>query len=63
MPVRQAHSGFGEEEEFKTLIEGRTCCCPRRKARPLVHYLNLPKRFIAGSIFDADEDECLETSR
>ena len=33
---------------------------PEEKANPLVHYLNLPKRFIAGSIFDPEEDECLE---
>ena len=51
---------FGEEEEFKTLIEGSDVLLPEEKARPLVRYLNLPKRFIAGSIFDADEDECLE---
>jgi len=51
---------FAEEEEFKTLIEGADVLLPEEKARPLVRYLNLPKRFIAGSIFDADEDECLE---
>ncbi len=51
---------FGEEEELKSLIEGADVLFPEEKARPLVHYRNLPKRFIAGSIFDAEEDECLE---
>jgi len=51
---------FGEEEELKSLIEGSDVLLPEEKARPLVHYRNLPKRFIAGSIFDAREDECLE---
>jgi tetrathionate reductase subunit B len=51
---------FGEEEELKSLIEGAEVLLPAEKASPLVRYRNLPKRFIAGSIFDAKEDECLE---
>jgi tetrathionate reductase subunit B len=33
---------------------------PKEGTRPLVYYRNLPKRFIAGSIFDSEQDECLE---
>ncbi len=51
---------FGEEEELESLIEGSDVLLPEEKAQPLVHYRNLPKRFIAGSIFDAVDDECLE---
>ena len=51
---------FGEEKELKTLIDGADVLLPEEKARPLVHYRNLPKRFVAGSIFDAKADECLE---
>jgi len=54
---------FGEEAELKGLIEGADVLCPEEGARPLVHYRNLPKRFIAGSIFDAVEDECLEGAK
>jgi tetrathionate reductase subunit B len=51
---------FGEEEELKGLIEGSDALLPEEGANPLVHYRNLPKRFIAGSIFDSEQDECLE---
>jgi hypothetical protein len=54
---------FGEEEELKTLIKGADVLLPEEGTRPLVHYLNLPKRFVAGSIFDPVEDECLEDVR
>ncbi len=54
---------FGEEEELKILIEGADVLLPEEGTRPLVRYLNLPKRFIAGSIFDPDEDECLENAK
>jgi Fe-S-cluster-containing dehydrogenase component len=54
---------FGEEEELKTLIKVADVLLPEEGTRPLVHYLNLPKRFIAGSIFDPVEDECLEDVR
>ena len=54
---------FGEEEELKTLIEGSDVLFPEERTRPLVHYRNLPKRFIAGSILDPQEDECLEEVR
>jgi Fe-S-cluster-containing dehydrogenase component len=51
---------FGEEEELKSLIEGAAVLFPEEGAKPLVHYRNLPKRFVAGSILDPQEDECLE---
>ena len=54
---------FGEDEELKALIKGADVLLPEEKASPLVHYLNLPKRFIAGSILDPEEDECLEDVR
>jgi tetrathionate reductase subunit B len=54
---------FGEEKELKSLIEESDVLFPEEKTLPLVHYLNLPKRFIAGSILDPDEDECLEDVR
>jgi tetrathionate reductase subunit B len=51
---------FGEKEELKSLTKEADVLLPEEKARPLVYYRNLPKRFIAGSIFNAAEDECLE---
>jgi hypothetical protein len=36
---------------------------PEFKAKPRVYYINLPnKYFIAGAIFDPEEDECLENA-
>ena len=26
----------------------------------IVHYLDLPKRFVAGAVFDPEEDECIQ---
>ncbi len=54
---------FGEEAELKSLVEGSDALLPEEKANPLVRYRNLPKRFIGGSIFDAEQDECLEGAK
>ena len=51
---------FGEEAEYKDLIARAELMKPEAKAGPRVYYLGLPKRFIAGAVFDPDEDECLQ---
>ncbi len=33
---------------------------PELPTRPRVYYLNLPKRFIAGAVYDPEADRCLE---
>jgi tetrathionate reductase subunit B len=30
------------------------------KTKPGVHYIGLPKRFVAGAVYDAEENKCLE---
>lgn len=55
---------FGDEEEFSDeiarseqlpCVEGRTT--DAGGAEPRMHYLNLPKRFLAGEVVDTDADE------
>lgn len=67
---------FGEEEELKELIEKAETLNPEfeRKrpfavsrsenaCRPRVYYLNLPRPFIAGAVYDPDVDECIEGAK
>lgn len=51
---------FGEEEDFKGLIIQAEVVKAEAASEPRVHYLNLPKRFIGGAVYDPEEDECLE---
>jgi tetrathionate reductase subunit B len=52
---------FGEEEELKALIDKAEVMEPAGlSTRPRVYYVALPKRFIAGAVYDPAEDECIE---
>src|SRR4030042_920519 len=51
---------FGEEEDFKDKIAKAEILLPEQKTKPRVYYLNIPKKFIAGAIYDPEEDECIE---
>lgn len=51
---------FGEEEELKDLISKAEVLHPEYKTSPRVYYIGLPRRFIAGAIYDPQEDECVE---
>jgi tetrathionate reductase subunit B len=48
---------FGEEEDFKDLIAGAEVLKPERGTRPRVYYLNIPGRFVAGTVYDPVEKE------
>ena len=48
---------FGEEKDFKGLIAQAEVLHPESKTAPRVYYLNMPKRFIAGSVYDPEEEE------
>jgi len=48
---------FGEEKEFKSLIAQAEVLHPESKTAPRVYYLNMPKRFIAGTVYDPEEEE------
>jgi Fe-S-cluster-containing dehydrogenase component len=43
---------FGEEDDFKDLIAKAEILHPEYGLKPRVFYLNLPKRFIAGTVYD-----------
>ena len=43
---------FGEEDDFKDLIAKAEILHPEYGLKPRVYYLNLPKRFIAGTVYD-----------
>lgn len=51
---------FGDEADFKDLIAKAEVLHPEYGTQPRVYYLNLPKRFVAGAVFDPEADECLE---
>ena len=43
---------FGEEADFKDVIAKAEILHPEYGLKPRVYYLNLPKRFIAGTVYD-----------
>lgn len=50
---------FGDEEDFADEIAASEELLPGSATKPRVHYLNLPKRFIAGTVVDLVADEVL----
>jgi NAD-dependent dihydropyrimidine dehydrogenase PreA subunit len=48
---------FGEESEFAELIAKAEVMRPELGTRPRVYYLNIPKKFIAGTVYDPEEKE------
>jgi len=52
---------FGEAEELKTLIDKAEAIEPAGlSTKPHVFYVALPKRFVAGAVYDPTADECIE---
>jgi len=51
---------FGEEDELRDLIEKSEILGPEWGTRPRVHYIGMPRRFIAGAVYDPGRDECIE---
>lgn len=48
---------FGEGSEFKDLIKKAEVLHPEYKAKPRVYYLNIPRKFVAGTVYDPKEQE------
>ena len=48
---------FGEESEFADLIAQAEVMKPELGTKPRVYYLNIPKKFIAGTVYDPIEKE------
>jgi tetrathionate reductase subunit B len=53
---------FGEEDDpkIKELLKRAEPLKPELPTKPRVYYLNLPKKWIAGELFDPEADECTE---
>ncbi len=48
---------FGEESELADLISQAEVLKPEYGTQPRVYYLNLPKRFVAGTVYDSIKEE------
>ncbi|MGI5939246.1 MAG: 4Fe-4S dicluster domain-containing protein [Thermoleophilia bacterium] len=48
---------FGEAEDFAAEIAEAETLKPECDTEPLVYYLNMPKKFIAGTVYDPVEEE------
>lgn len=53
---------FGEEEEFKDLIAQAELMQPELGLKPRVYYVNLPKLFVAGEVYDPQANEIIENA-
>jgi tetrathionate reductase subunit B len=51
---------FGEEEDLKDLIEKAQPLRLDLPTKPRVYYIGLPKKWIAGEVYDPIDDECAE---
>lgn len=51
---------FGDEEDFAEQIAKAEVLMPEQGTKPRVYYLNLPKKFVAGTLYDPAEDEIVE---
>jgi Fe-S-cluster-containing dehydrogenase component len=51
---------FGEEAELSSLIAEAEILHPEYGLKPRVYYIGLPKRFIAGTVYDPDKEEVIK---
>jgi ferredoxin len=50
---------FGEEEEFADFIKAAQLINPEAKTKSRVYYQHLPKKFVAGTVYDPVEKEVI----
>ncbi len=50
---------FGEEEDFKDFISEAEVINPETKTKSRVYYKSLPKKFVAGTLYDPAEKEVI----
>lgn len=63
--VDVCHTGaiaFGEESDFADFIEGATRRMPELGLGPKVYYRNIPGRFVAGTLYDPEEEEVIRNA-
>ena len=51
---------FGEESDFADLIAKAEVLQPETGAKPRVYYLNIPKKFVGGTVYDPAAKEIVE---
>jgi Fe-S-cluster-containing dehydrogenase component len=51
---------FGEEEDLKDLTRKAEVLHPEFGAKPRVYYIGLPKSFVAGAVYNPEEDRCIK---
>ena len=54
---------FGDEHELAAEIPGSVVLLPEEGLKPRVRYRNIPGQFIAGTVYDPDEEEVLIGAR
>ena len=50
---------FGEESEMRDLIDKAEVMNPESGTKPRVYYLNIPKKFVAGTVYNPKEEEVI----
>lgn len=51
---------FGETEEFGSLLDDAEMLAEGSDTKPRMYFLNLPKLFVAGNVWDKEADEIIE---
>jgi hypothetical protein len=51
---------FGDESDFQSVMSQTEELLPDENTQPRVRYLNLPKKFIAGTVYDPGVNEIIE---
>jgi tetrathionate reductase subunit B len=51
---------FADEDELRQLTPKAELVHPELNTKPRVHYIELPRKFISGAIYDPEADECIE---
>jgi tetrathionate reductase subunit B len=54
---------FGEEKDMGDLLKKAEKWMPETQTKPRVYYIGLPKKFIAGAIYDPKKDECIKGAK
>jgi Fe-S-cluster-containing dehydrogenase component len=54
---------FGEEADLKKLIDGAQVLKPETGSKPRVYYHGIPKKFVAGTVYDPVKKEIVEEAR
>lgn len=51
---------FGDEVDFASSISVGAPLIPDTGTKPRVYYLNIPGKFIAGAVYDPEDDRCIK---